>query len=316
MKRFFYWVPVLLLILACKTKRTSLTDDDTIDAADFVEFFPETSLPFQVADTSLPAKPTDSLTIGYKIFTQFIPDSILQKDFGKKVQPKLYALGKVQEKKKETYLFIKAVHGKKQVAYLACFNRKDSFMNAMPLVKNGGTGYSTAYGLVDDKYQITTYWERKRRGVTRYKKNVFFLNNASNDFTLIMTEPNEDIIEHVINPIDTLSKNHKYAGDYVQNSRNFVSVRDGKNSSEIQFFIHFEKDNGNCTGELKGSARFISEKVAQYNESGNPCTIQLSFTGSRVTMKETAGCGTYRDIRCFFEGSFRKPEVKSLRLIK
>jgi hypothetical protein len=90
------------------------------------------------------------------------------------------------------------------------------------------------------------------------------------------------------------------------NKRNIISVRDGKNPSEIQFFVHFEKMNGECTGELKGSARFISKTVAQYAKGDNPCVLELSFTASRVTMKEKGGCGSYRDIKCFFEGSFYK----------
>ena len=311
MKKLVYWLPVLLFLLwACKTKRTSLKDDDVVDVEEFIGFYPEAELPVRVADTTLLAKPSDSLAIGYKIFTQFVPDSILRKDFGKGVQPKLYALGRVTEKNKETWLFTKAVQGRKRVGYVTLFSKKDSFLNAMSLVKTGSISYSSQYGLVDEKFQITTYWERKRGGDLAYKRNVFFFNNAANDFTLIMTEPNEEIIEDVINPIDTFSRKSKYAGDYVLNSRNFISVRDGKNPSELQFFVHFEKSNATCNGELKGRARFISSTVAQYNESGNPCTIQLAFTNSRVTMKETAGCGTYRDIKCFFEGTFYKKKEK------
>ena len=80
--------------------------------------------------------------------------------------------------------------------------------------------------------------------------------------------------------------------------------------SEINFFVHFEKSKGECNGELKGKARFISSTVAQYYEPGNPCTIQLSFSNARVTMKETRGCGSYRDIKCYFEGSYPKKKEK------
>jgi hypothetical protein len=220
-------------------------------------------------------------------------------------------LGKTAEKGREKYLFAKAISGGKRIGYLFTFSKDDKFLRSMPLVKTGTDNYSSAYGMLDGKFQITTYVEKKgSRGDIAFKRNVYFYNKESGDFTLIMTEPNEEIIQDVINPIDTLSRRNKYAGDYIKNKRNFVSVRDGKNNSEILFFIHFEKDNGECNGELKGKARFISKELAQYNESGNPCTIQLAFTGNLVNIKETDGCGSYRDIKCFFEGSYPKKKKK------
>jgi hypothetical protein len=305
MNKYFLLLPLLLLLVFCKSKK-SLNDEDEIEVADFIEFFPESRLPYRVADTSLTKKITDSsLQISYKIFTQFVPDSIIQKDFGKTVKPVFTALGKAKEKGNETYLFAKAVAGNRRVAYLAVFNRKDEFMRAMPLVRTGFTKGGSGYGLLDNKFQLTTYLER-RGAEPNYKKNVYFYNRESNDFMLISTEPNEEMIENVINPIDTLGKKHKFAGDYVKDKSNFVSIRDGSRPGELMIFIHFEKDNGTCNGELKGTARLINATTAQYYQAGNPCTIELSFTTSRVRLKETAGCGSYRDIKCFFEGSYKK----------
>jgi hypothetical protein len=306
MKKYLFLLPVLLLLVFCKGKKTSLHDDDEIEVADFIEFFPDVQLPVRVADSNLLRKETDtSLQIGYKIFTQFIPDSIIQKDFGKNARPAITALGKVKEKGKETYLFAKAVAGNKRVGYIATFDKKDQFKRAMAIVRTGFTRSTSAYGVLDSKFQITTYQER-RGGELTYKKNVYFYNGEANEFTLIFTEPNEEMIENVINPIDTVSRKHKYAGDYIKDKKNFVSIRDGSRPGELIIFIHFEKDNGTCNGELKGPARFISKDVAQYYQPGNPCTIELSFTATRVRLKETAGCGTYRDIRCFFEGTYNK----------
>ena len=311
MLKHLFWISMLLLLIACKGKKTSLQDEEEIDVADFIEFFPDAKLPFTLADTTLTHKSFDSLAIGYKIFTGFIPDSILTKDFGKTAKPKIYALGKVVEKGKEKYLFAKAVAGNKRVGYLFTFSKGDKFLNAMPLIRTGTENYTSAYGMLDGKYQITTYRERKRSGgdIT-YKRNVYFYNDAANDFQLIMTEPNEEIIQDIINPIDTFSRKHKYAADYVKDKKNFVSIRDGKNSSEILFFIHFEKDNGECNGELKGRARLVSNTLAQYNESGNPCSVEFTLSSGRVSIKETGGCGTYRDIKCFFEGNYPKKAVK------
>jgi hypothetical protein len=119
-----------------------------------------------------------------------------------------------------------------------------------------------------------------------------------------MTEPNEEIIEDVINPIDTFPSKAKWSGNYVKDKRNFISIRDGKKANELLFFIHFEKNNAACTGELKGIARMIAKNKAEYYEHGNTCRLELKFEGSQVSIIETGGCGAFRDIKCLFEGSY------------
>jgi hypothetical protein len=311
MKKFLFFLPVLLLLAgACKNKKTSLKDGEKVEIEDFIEFFPESTLPFRMDDTSLVKKSTDSSLIGMKIFQQFVPDSILKKDFSNLAALRLYSAGRVKEKGKETYLFLKAVAGSKRACYLLCFSDDNKYLNAMPLVKDGFDNSTSAYGMLDKKYQILTYRERRQGGmITSFKRNVYFYNSAANDFTLLMTEPNEEIIENVINPIDTFSTKHKFAGDYMQNKKNFISFRDGKRPNELIFFVHFKKNGGDCKGELKGVAKLVNNTLAVYQESGNPCELQFSFKSNAVTMKETGGCGAWRDIKCFFEGSFPKKKA-------
>lgn len=307
MKKYLFSFCLILLVVACKNKKTSLQDDQQVTASDFIEFFPQVTPPYFVSDTMLSKKPNDSFAIGAATFNKFVPDSIFRKEFGKSAKPKLYALAGTAEKGKEKYLFIEALSGSKRVAYLACFGKDDKFLKAMPLVKVGFDHYTSAYGLLDSKFQITTYHETKKAGGdVVFKRNIYFYDRNSDNFTLIVTEPNEDIIQDIINPIDTLPAKNKFSGDYVQNARNIISVRDGRNASEFVFFVHFEKDNGECTGELKGTARFVKPGIAQYAKNDNPCVLEFAFAGSKVTMKEKGGCGTYRDIKCFFEGSFWK----------
>lgn len=315
MKSYLRWLPVLLLIVACKGKKTSLQDDETVTAKEFIEFFPKAPLPIRIADTTLVRKSTDSLQIGYKIFTQFVPDSLIQHDFGKGVTPRIFPLARFSDNDKETYLFIKATTGTKRIAYLATFNKDDQFLAMLPLVKQGFDQYATAYGVLDKKIQITTYVEKKKaNNETSFKRNVYIYNGGANEFTLIMTEPNEEIIENVINPIDTLPAKNKFSGDYVKDKKNFISVRDGKKTSEAMVFVHFEKND--CRGEVKGIARFVSASVAVFQESGNPCSIEFQFSTNKVIIKETGGCGSYRDIKCFFEGSYPKKKVAAKPAVK
>jgi len=311
MNRFLLALCVLAWIaVGCKDKKkTSLTGEEPVEVADFIEFFPEANLPVLIADTTLSRKISDSLLIAYSVFTQFVPDSVLNKDFNK-LKPKIYPLGRVKEKERETYLFVKAIQGTKRVAYLVTFDNNDKYLNTLRLLRSG-EDYSKVYGSLDKKFQITTYRERKNAtGDITFKRNVYIYNNASNDFTLILTEPNDEIMEDVLNPIDTLSQKNKYTGDYPANKKNFISFRDGKNSSEILFFTHFEKSKGECVGEIKGAARFVSSKKAVYKEAGNPCTLEFTFTTSSVYMKEVEGCGSFRDIKCFFEGTYPRKKNK------
>ncbi len=306
------WVCVAALaVLGCQQKNgTPLTGEEPVLAKQFVNFFEPVELPFTVADSSLRKKPVDTLKIANAVFAGFVPDSILRKDFGK-AEPALYPLGRATEKGRETYLFVKAVQGTKRVVYLICLDEKDHYLNTLSLVRQGWESYSTLYGTLDKKFQITTYREKKEpSGKSSHKKNVFIYNRASNDFTLIFTEPNEDRMAQIDNPLDTLPQKNRYTGDYRKDKKNFISFRDGRDSLEVQFFVHFEKDGGECVGELKGVARFVSAKKALYKANGNPCTLEFTFSTGAVAMKEIEGCGSYRGMRCFFEGSFTRVKAK------
>ena len=302
---------VLLLsvyIYSCGDNNSGGTGE-TLEAADFIEYFPEIDLPYHVADSTLLRTQKDS--IRYPIVTRFLPDSIFFRDF--KTPPSIYPLARAVEKGKETYLFAKAVSGNKRVVYLICFDKNDNFLNAMPLIRSATDKNEISAAILDKKFQITTYRERKNAsGDISYKRNVYIYNSGGNVFNLILTEPNEEMIEATINPIDTFPRKNKLSGDYIKNAENILSIRDGRNANELTFFVHFEKDKGKCVGELKGVARLVSATVAQYKVNGNPCALEFTFGANFITMKETGGCGSYRDIKCFFEESFpRKKPAKA-----
>jgi len=95
------WLP--LLVVACKAKKKQLTDDG-ITVSDFIEFFDDVKPPFIVGDADFEKKKTDTASISYKTFTSLLPDSLLHGVFSKNVKPRIYPLGKIAEKNKETYL--------------------------------------------------------------------------------------------------------------------------------------------------------------------------------------------------------------------
>ena len=92
---------------------------------------------------------------------------------------------------------------------------------------------------------------------------------------------------------------------------NIVSIRDGSKANRMRFFIHFDKNNGECRGELKGEANFISANTAIYQQQGDPCSLQFNFSSSSVTLKELDGCGSHRGVKCSFDASYpKKKEAK------
>jgi hypothetical protein len=60
------------IMLGCKEEKKTMKGDDIVTVANFIEFFPLSKLPFQISDTSLVAKTSDSLLISQKIISQFI----------------------------------------------------------------------------------------------------------------------------------------------------------------------------------------------------------------------------------------------------
>lgn len=316
MKNTWLLALTLIVLIACKNKRTTLKDDaETVSSEEFVDFFPEMRLPYSIADTSLLKKNNDSALIGNKIFSQMVGDTVLKKVFGTR-KPKLYVVGRVPVKKAETYLFVKAISADKKAAYLLTFDKDDKFTASLPLLVLDTDPQTQQTAGMDSRYTI--FMNRQRRqsdGSSIYRKEAYVYNNAG-VYTLILTESNEDMVatSDLVNPLDTFARKHKQSGDYVKDKRNMIAIRDGKNSQTMRFFVHFEKDKGACRGELRGEATYTQPNIAVYRESGDPCVLQFSFTANSVTLKELEGCGNYRDIKCFFEGSFpRKKEPKPRR---
>jgi hypothetical protein len=307
MNKSLLLIVLAALIFSCKSKKTSLAgDDEKVDGHDFVEFFQPLKLPYQVTDTILRRKEAESSIISYKVFTQLVPDSVLTKLFGKELKPKLYAIGKINVPKSETYLFIKASSSSRKALYIVCFTRQNKFAAARTILYSDNESGGSGIAIMDAKYTLTLTHQRKASDGQNYYKRDAYIFNEETGFMLILTESNETKtkIPPIYNPIDTFPHKHKFTGDYIQDKRNIISVRDGKDASRILFFIHFEKAEGTCKGELKGEAKFISANTARFRSGGDPCTVDLTFNPSGVSMKELEGCGNHRDIKCSFEGYF------------
>ena len=310
------WFLLVVLLSACGGKRTATGSSSPTNIDEFFNLFPTIKLPHTLSDNDLLKIKNDS-AIAYDVFTSFVSDTLFSKTFGEGVKPKIYADGKVSVKKGETYVFIKTSSGNKKIAFVLAFDKQKQYKAALPLIVSDTDPATTQSSTMDARYTISINSQRKKpNGDLGYKKAAYVFNNIG-VFTLILTESNDDLAStgEVINPLDTLPRRNRLAGDYIVDKRNFISIRDGRNPNQLRFFIHFEKAKGTCKGELRADAIIERPNVAVYRESGDPCVLEFNFTNSSVSIKELEGCGNYRDIKCFFEGSYprKKEKPKSTR---
>lgn len=305
----------LFLLSSCgeKKKAVSLSGDEPVNAADFIEFFPKLDLTFYYADSSLrkSKKENDSLQISYKVFTSVVPDTVLSKIYGKGTKPKIYAVGKTIGPNKESYLVVKTITSEKRAMLILGFLPDQSFSASLTALKPDKDATTNESFTLDRRHLITKNVLRKNRdGSMSEGRDVYAFNAESRLYYLVMTDALEDKPAELINPIDTLGRKQKWTADYSSGKMNLVSIRDGRRNNEIRFFIHFEK-GGNCSGELKGEADMTGNNTAEYRQDGDPCKLKFIFSAGSVTLQEVEGCGSYRPQNCSFNGSYaRKKETK------
>jgi hypothetical protein len=201
---------------------------------------------------------------------------------------------------------------------IIAFDKQRRFVAGMTALLPDASASTLQSVTMDRKYSITkTMLRRNTDGSINEGKDVYMLNAAAKNFMLIMTDALEDKPTELINPIDTLPRKNKFSADYGSGKMNLVSIRDGRKNDRISFFIHFEKNNGECTGELKGEAMFRSGNTAEYRENGDPCLLIFNLSLGSVSLKEEGGCGSRRGLKCLFDGSFqRKKDTRPKPVVK
>jgi len=309
-----WWHLLLLLVFAgCKQQPIDLSGDLPLKINDLVAVFPKINLPFVVADTNI-IKVADTVTIGYKALQQFFPDSSLTQLVGSGKKFVIHPVG-IIEKEKEDYLLMNFTNPKK-LTRLAVFvtDKKNTYLASKELLNTDmDKQYTHAVSINREPTFLISKEKMGKENVVQFSRTGWVYNSVG-IFMVVINDSNQDPQKsNVINPIDTLPSKNKYSGDYVQDKKNFISLRDSKKPNMYTFFVHFEKNEGGCTGELKGEMKMKDAASAQYTENGDPCIIDFKFNGNRITLKEQGSCGNRRGIKCFFDDSFIKkkdPKVK------
>lgn len=303
------WALMVVLVLcgACSndTGQASEGDDKGVNSESLSKRFKEIKLPYALSDTAL-LHWKDTTTIRSAEFAANIPDSVKGKIFSKNARIKLQPLGRINATDDETYFFVKASAAGKQAAFLLAYGKDGNYATTFPFLIPDNDPSTRQISSVDKSLTISKLIvKRQSEDVSLEGKDAFIFNSETKQFMIIQTDPLDDSKLELINPIDTLPKTNKFAGDYVKGKRNIVSIRDGRTASQLMAFVHLENEEG-CTGEIKGELLMTSATTAIFRQGGDPCVLQFQFTGNSVSLKEEQGCGNHRGLDCAFEGSYPK----------
>ena len=305
---------ILLAFIGCAETKTDLSGNTPLKINDFNAAFKNIELPIRINDTNLVAF-TDTIKIGRKALAQFLPDSVVDAIAPKLIKnSSIFTVGKI-EKETEYYLLLNNKDTKKQTVSVIAFSKKNVFLGyqiltQFDLTQKGSQFYGKT--LLINKEPTFLIEENKldpEQGITNEKKGWAYTEQG---FRLIYLDANiKPEQKAILNPIDTLPTVNTFSGDYARDKKNFISLRDFGNANKYQFFLHFEKKDGTCVGELKGLLNF-NKNQATYSEKGDPCTIQFTITGNVIKIKEDGNCGNHRNMTCYFNDSYdKKRKAKS-----
>src|SRR4051794_40810051 len=101
MKKPLALVLALLFLFACNNKK-KVSGEQHVETDEFISAYNEMKLPFSVSDTNMRSV-SDTATISYAVFTQFVPDTVFNNPFGKDRKLTLRPIGKIVQKDKESY---------------------------------------------------------------------------------------------------------------------------------------------------------------------------------------------------------------------
>lgn len=306
-------IAAFLIFSACKNNDPGESaEEGTFNYVRFSDRFPESKLPFTIADTSVL---NNKDTVGIRgQFTGFVPDTLTKRVFGNS-NVTYTPVARLVKEDAETFYILIAGGGGRKAALLMVFDKDNNYAATFPFLVPDADAATTQSSTIDKSFSIIRGVSRKMNDdVNKEGRDVYAYNADSKSFTLVMTDILDDRNLEVINPIDTFARKHALSGDYTRDKRNLVSIRDGSTDAFVNFFIHME--DGDCSGELKGSAIFTSSRTAAYRQGGDPCVLEFNFEGSTVTLKEIEGCGARRGLNCSFNGTFTKKKPAKPSAVK
>lgn len=305
MSRILILALLIGLFTACNEKPKSVNEEDRVlTFEDFRGYFPDAGLPYRINADSLQKGP-DSIALKAKVIKQFLPDTLGKGVFKAADKPKFIPKAFLKFNDLQFFIVEGRIKGS-SAAWLCVYDNRDTFLMRHLIARTGARTMGTVF---DQRKSIRTITEsRQGAGKTSTREDVYAA-NPDGSLALVLTNSNEPANNELYNPIDTLPRKHKFSGNFTAGEMNLVSIRDGQTAKDFEFYIHFSRNKGACTGELDGVGRFTGANTGQFRDKGSSCILEFKFSANRVTISET-GCGAYRGITCMFEGSYNRSKRK------
>jgi len=270
-----------------------------------------------VATDSNNLKLTDTVTINQNLLSTIIPDSVLNMLTLGDRKATFHPIGRI-DKTMETYLILLCLKNKKPLTTVLVLDKKNTFLASKDLfdVSDNKDFYKYTININKEPTFFITREKLVNDKEVKFTKTGWAFTGKS--FIAIVKESNErnEKQNPILNPIDTFSKQNLYSGNYVQDDRNFISIRDGRTKQDYLFFIHIDKNEGLCTGELKGEMHLTDSTHSLYSLGGDPCVIDFSFDRNIITIKEKGSCGNRRGMDCFFDDAYIKIKEVKKKIVK
>ncbi|WP_143011543.1 hypothetical protein [Chitinophaga filiformis] len=292
------------LLAGCGSKNKH-SGKATVTFEDFRHLFTQAKLPYKLTPEALKEKIADSAAISPELMKQFLIDTLGKSDFPEGTVLKFYPLATI-DGAAVNYFIVKAVGKSTNTAYVCFLDKKGHYLNRLTVAKVDDQK-DRHYFSIDTRQVIKITNEKELSPGHTATREDFYGVAEDGKTTLIMTNSSgEATAGQIFNPIDTLAAKHKLSGDYLSGETSIVSIRDGEDPKSFLFFISFSKDKTGCKGELSGTGHFTGANKGEYKDKETSCGIAFQFASGKVSIREIGGCGAYRGVRCFFEGSYSK----------
>lgn len=304
---FFWFFSLLIIFSSCHHNRKTSQEGEPFTYSDLLLEFPVFNLPFNYSGDSLEKVIPDINQLDIHKAGVFIPDSLWFPEGNNRAKAKIFPLGQRRYHDLRLLLVKSVTAGDKKVDILI-YGKKGNFIGSKVLGSISSANQGEVYSFsLDNKFLLRIHEKKElSNGFMITREQVYGI-NPDGSLLLIMTNTNEPANPNSFtNPIDTLPHKNRFSGDYYAGKYDIVSIRDGKKKNTFEFFIHLNKNNGDCTGELDGTGRFTKKDIGEYHEESGPCAIRFTFSNEKVNILEIGGCGAYRGINCYFNGTYRK----------
>lgn len=307
---------IILVLTACKHKEANLNSDAPIKPNEFIAAFDVLENGFAANDSNI-LRLADTVTINHKLLARFIPDTLINRLTNGDNKTTFHPVGRI-DKTSETYLLLLSIRNRKPIATAIVLDKKNVFLGDKDLLNTqlNDNNYRCSFSLNREPTFFVTREKTVNEKEIKYTKTGWAYNGKT--FIAVLKESNErdEKLIAIQNPLDTFARENMYSGNYVEDERNFISIRDGKTKQEYLFFLHIDKNDGKCVGELKGEMKMTDSLHAIYSFAGDPCIIDFTFDRNIITIKEKGSCGNRRGMDCFFEDAYTKKKEVKKKIIK